>query len=192
MKTTTSSIQRRAWLGAHIAGAASLLLIASLGSVSAGKDGKGKPKPVDDDPPPTEATVAYHLTWLSGSEGSRIEIYDVNSAGLAVGSSRDANGNWHPFLAEEGGGMTQLNDLWQLPAEVAGGAIVGSDCQINEKNQVSGSIEDAQGNRFLFLADLDIDDPDPVFLDVLPASGGSYLRMNENGDLSFGFGTVLS
>jgi hypothetical protein len=87
MKTPSLSLQRRARVGARIAGAASLLLIASLGSVSA----KGKP-PRDDPPPPeppAEATVAYEVTWLPGFGGNWTTISDVNSAGIAVGTANE-------------------------------------------------------------------------------------------------------
>ncbi len=83
-------------------GSQTLIACLALGAVMhftalpglAGKGGiKGKPGGGGEDPPP--APVEYQLTWIPGINGGHMEIYDCNTAGIALGGFEDETGTEH-------------------------------------------------------------------------------------------------
>ena len=179
MKVTSPSLQRRARMGAHIAGAASLLLIASLGSVSA----KGKPvKPPGDGGGDgggsSTSPVEYQLTWIPGTFGNT-HIDGVNSSGIAVGTYYDSAGNRSAFWTDAGGYINRLDNFWVLPA---GWRLGRGSISINDSDQVGGFIvNDLTSDVEIFIADR----LDPHSLVPLGSIGsyGNYPEMNNNGDI---------
>jgi len=172
--TTTASIQRRARVGAHIAGAASLLLIASIGSVSA----KGKP-PKPGDGGGGASPVDYELTWIPGTYGDT-QIADVNSSGIAVGTYYDSSGTRRAFWTSADGIINPLDDVWVLPAGYEGWSIRPTlSMRINDSNQVCGHlVNDQSFEKETFTANL----LSP--LSLLPLGPiGNGIEMNQNGDI---------
>jgi len=160
------------------------LILACPMSAQAGKgNGKGNGGGGSgEEPPPSSASVEYELAWLEDLGGGETEVHDVNSSGIAVGRSKDPNGDWRGFVATSSGILTPLDGYWDLPPGFADGWIVGRDFQINEALDVCGIISDAEGVYSVFLANLG----NPSSLIVLEWEGFEhYLQLNENGDVAF-------
>ncbi|MEZ5323703.1 MAG: hypothetical protein R3F19_01350 [Verrucomicrobiales bacterium] len=144
---------------------------------------KGKPGGGGTDPPPsTPAPVEYQLTWIPGINDGRMDIFDCNTAGFAVGGYTDETGTYAPFCTTADGLIRPLKDWWALPT---GWRLLGTEMQINETNLVCGTIRNEQtSENQLFLASLS----DPHSLEVVgPVQKYSslWVFMNENGDVTW-------
>jgi hypothetical protein len=164
-------------MGARIATAASLLLLASLGSAWA----KGKPdKPPGDGGGGGSSTspVDYELTMIPGIHGDT-HIWGVNSSGFAVGTYYESAGVRKPFWTDAGGAINRLDNFWALPA---GWRMGRGIIRINDLNQVGGFIvNDLTSDIQIFSADRS----DKNTLKPLGSIGsyGNHPQMNNNGDI---------
>jgi hypothetical protein len=165
-------------MGAHIATAVSLLLLAPLGSTWA----KGKPPRDDGDGGGSSTSpVDYHLTMIPGIHGDT-HIYGVNSSGIAVGTYYESAGVRKPFWTDASGTINPLDNFWTLPAGYEDWRMGTGQLRINESNQVGGFIvNDLTSEKEIFLADLS----DPLSLEALGSTGtyANYPQMNNNGDI---------
>jgi hypothetical protein len=161
--------------------ATAVALVASLPAAFAGNgNGKGKPGGGGEDPPTPAASIEYELTWLAGFGGDDTFVYDVNSAGIAVGRSEDANGTFKGFVATAAAGMVDFDNWLQLPAGWTSRVLA-----LNESNLACGYIKRPEfSDNVTFLVDL-ADSTSLELLHSFPAAPTLGMRINENGDFSF-------